>query len=305
MDVLVIGATGYVGTAISEALVGTGHEVTGLARSENSAEKLGNLGSKTLMGDLREPESFAEAVREAEAVVYAAAPEGSDAAEVDRGAVEAILGGLRGTGRTFVYTSGGWVIGSTDGEVADEDSPADPPPGMEWRPDVEELVLDAAEDLDVRTFVVRPALVYGADGDADGGVVGELVGWAADYGKARYVKPPEKECFWTLIHREDLGGFYLRLLEERDVSGGRLLLAAGSDPLPTREVAAAAGRAAGVGEDVEEWPLQKAREELGTYADSLALSQKLSGARAKKLLGWEPAAPSVFEELGRGTYGDG
>ena len=304
MDIFAIGATGYVGTAISEALVGAGHKVTGLARSEDSAEKSGSLGLKTLMGDLREPESFAEAVRGAEAVVYAAAPEGSDAAEVDRGAVEAVLGGLRGTGRTFVYTSGGWVMGSTGGEVADEDSPVDPPPGMEWRPDVEKFVLDAAEDLGVRTFVVRPALVYGADGGAGGGVVGELVEWAANYGKARYVKPLGEECFWTLVHREDLGSFYRRLLEEQQVPGGRLLLAIGSDPLPTRNIAAAAGRASGVGESVEEWPLQEAREELGTYADSLALSQKLSGARARKLLGWEPAAPSVFEELERGPHKD-
>ena len=298
MEVLVVGATGYVGAAISEAIGGAGHKVVGLARSEDSAEELKDRGFEAAMGDLREPESLVEAVREAEAVVYAAAPEGQDAAEVDRGAVGAILGELRGTNRTFVYTSGGWVVGDTGGEVADEESPVDPPPGMEWRPSVEELVLSAAKDQGVRSFVIRPALVYGAGG----GVVGELVDWAENYGTARYVKPPGEECFWTLIHREDLGGFYVRLIGERDVQGGRLLLAVGSRPLPTREIAAAAGRTAGAGEEVVAWPLEEAREELGDYADSLALNQKLSGARAETLMGWEATAPSVFEELESGSY---
>ena len=298
MRVLVIGATGYVGSAIAERFKEAGHEVVGLARSEDSAEELKSSGFEAVVGDLRQPESFSEAVQEVEAVVYAAAPEGPDAADVDRGAVESILDELRSTGRTFVYTSGGWVIGNTAGEVADEESPVDPPPGMEWRPAVEELVLSAATAREVRTFVVRPALVYGAPGS----VVGELVDWAEHYGTARYVKPPGEECYWTLIHREDLGRFYVRLVEEAGLPGGELLIAVGSGPLLTRDIAAVAGRTAGVGEEVEAWPLEEAREELGTYADSLALSQKLSGARAEALLGWEPTAPSVFEELVHGSY---
>ena len=298
MRVLVIGATGYVGSAIAEALGETGHEVVGLARSGDSADELKDAGYEAVVGDLRRPEGFSDAVRETDAVVYAAAPEGSDAAEVDRGAVESILDELRGTGRTFVYTSGGWVVGDTGGDLADENSPVDPPPGMEWRPAVERLVLSAAGERGVRTFVIRPALVYGAPGS----VVGELVEWAGHYGTARYVKPPDRECFWTLIHREDLGRFYVRLVEEAGLPGGGLLIAAGRKPLPTRDIAAAAGQTAGVGEEVEAWPLEEAREELGTYADSLALSQKLSGARAEALLGWKPTAPSVFEELEHGSY---
>ena len=298
MRVLVLGATGYVGSAIAETLGQADHEVVGLARSEDSADELRSSGFEAVVGDLRRPEGFSGAVREADAVVYAAAPEGSDAADVDRGAVESVLDELRGTGRTFVYTSGGWVMGSTAGGVADEESPVDPPPGMEWRPAVEKLVLSAAEDRGVRTFVVRPALVFGAPGS----VVGELVEWAGHYGTARYVKPPGEECYWTLIHREDLGRFYVRLVEETGLPGGELLIAAGSGPFLTRDIAAAASRTAGVGEEVEAWPLNEAQEELGTYADSLALSQKLSGARAEALLGWKPTAPSVFEELEHGSY---
>lgn len=302
MDVVVTGATGYVGSAVAGALLGAGHRVTGLARSEGSAEKLEGRGMEARPGDLGDAESVARAVRGAGAVVHAATTHGPEAEAADRTAVAAILGGLRGTGRTFVYTSGGWVMGDTMGEMADEDSPIDPTPMLAWRPAVEREVLAAAASHDVRTVVVRPALVYGGGG----GVVGELVGSARERGAARHVVPPGGENSWTLVHRDDLGDLYARVLERGgtrgDLPGGLLLIAAGGKPVRAREVAEAASRAAGAGGRVEAWPLEEAREELGAYADALALDQRLSGARARRALGWSPSAPSVFEELERGSY---
>ena len=53
---------------------------------------------------------------------------------------------------------------------------------------------------------------------------------------------------------------------------------------------------------VEAWPLDEELEKLGDHAYALALDQRLSGERARRLLGWTPSAPSVFEELERGSY---
>ncbi len=301
MDVLVTGATGYVGSAVAGALAAAGHRVTGLARSEKAAERLRERGLEARRGDLEDPASVAAAARNAGAVVHAAVSDGPAPGETERAVVEAVFEELRGPGKTFIYTSGGWVMGDTGGEVADEESPVDPPPGMEWRPGVEELVLETAASYGVRAVVVRPALVYGGGG----GVIAELVEWARERGVARYVRPPEGECYWTLVHQDDLGGFYARILGKEDGPGGTLVVAAGSEPQRVREIAAAAGRAAGAGPTVEAWPLAEAREELGFYADSLALSQKLSGGRARSLFGFEPAAPTVFEELDAGTYSRG
>lgn len=103
------------------------------------------------------------------------------------------------------------------------------------------------------------------------------------------------------MHRDDLGDLYPRLLDPSSPDGG-LLVAAGDGPYPVRDVAAAASRTAGADGRVEPWPLAEAREELGTYADALALDQRLSGEKARSLVGWNPSAPSVFEELERGSY---
>jgi len=148
-----------------------------------------------------------------------------------------------------------------------------------------------------RSFVVRPALVYGSGG----GVIEELVGWAREHGAARFVLPPEGGISWTLVHRDDLGELYARLLGSSSPDGG-LFVAAEDGPYPVREIASAASRAAGAEGQVEAWPLAEAREELGIYADALALDQRLSGEKARRALGWSPSAPSVFEELEHGSY---
>ena len=296
MDVLVTGATGYVGAAVADALLAAGHRVSGLARSGESAEKLEERGITAIKGDITHAESVRGSAREAEAVVHAATTHGEDAEEADRAAVGEILNILEGTNRTFVYTSGAWVMGNTPHGVAlaDEETPIAPTPMLAWRPAVEGLVLGTQG---VRTFVVRPALVYGAGG----GVVVELVGWVRERRAARFVSPPEGGISWTLVHRNDLGDLYVRLLGSSSPDGG-LFIAAGDGPYTVREIASAAGRIARADGRAELWPLEKAREELGNYADALALDQRLSGEKAWRLLGWTPSAPSVFEELERGSY---
>lgn len=302
--VLVTGATGYVGSAVAAALAAAGYRVCGLARSEGSAKKLEERGYTPYPGDMGRAGTVSRTILDsgAGAVVHAATTGDSGAEEADRTAVEEALDSLRGSGGTFVYTSGGWVMGETPGYLgdppADEESPVDPAPSLRWRPAVERRVLEAASTHGVRTLVLRPALVYGNGG----GVVAELVESARNRGAPRYVvdDEPGSDPLWTLVHTSDLGDLYVRALERSEVAGGTLLIAAGTDPVPVREIAAGASGIHGSGEPPEPLPLSEARAELGDYADSLALSQRLSGERARITLGWEPSGPTVFEELASG-----
>lgn len=301
LDILITGATGYVGSAIADALLAAGHRLSGLARSDESAQNLKERGIRAARGDMLDAESIREAACGMDAVVHAAAVRGERAERADRTTVGAALGALRGTGATFVYTSGALVMGDTpEGvDLADEETPIDPVPMLAWRPAVEELVLGAAEG--VRAFVVRPAFVFGPGG---GGAIAEAVGPVEKRKAARYVAPPRgEENSWTLVHRDDLGDLYARLLLlASDLPGGNLLLAAGDGPHRARDIVEAASRAAGAGGRVETWTLDEALRELGDYTYALALNQHLSNAKARRLLGWNPSAPSVFEELERGWY---
>jgi len=292
MDVFLTGATGYIGSAVADALQVAGHNVIGLARSVEAANRLERLGIRAYRGDLAHPVSVAQAAREAGGVIHAASTQGADTPETDRKSVEAILAALAGTNKPFIYTSGLWVHGNTGETVAEEESPLEPTPLVAWRPAVEERVLEAA-GRGVRSVILRPAIVYGRGG----GLVRMLVQSARERGAARY--PGTGENRWPLVHVEDLANLY-RLALER-APAGSLFIAASGPAIRLREIAEAASRAAGAGGRTEAWPLEEARHEMGPLADALALDQQVTGAKATRVLGWTPRAPSLQEELER-TY---
>jgi nucleoside-diphosphate-sugar epimerase len=291
MQVFVTGATGYIGSAVCQALLRAGYMVAGLARSDDQTRMLAARGLGAYRGDLRDPASLAEGARNADAVIHAAMVAAQDAGTVDRTAVEAILGALGEFNRPFVYTSGCWVLGNTGDRVADEDSPLNPTPLIAWRPGVEQMVLAAAKN-GVQSVVLRPAMVYGHGG----GLTASFVESARQQGAARLVGDGGNR--WTFVHADDVADLYVRAL---GAAAGTVWFGAHGPAVRVREVAETASRAAGAGGKVESVPLEEARKTMGPFADALALDQQISGERAQRLLGWRPSAPSVLEDLTRGT----
>jgi nucleoside-diphosphate-sugar epimerase len=283
MRVFVTGATGYVGGAVAEALRAAGHEVVGLARSEEAARRLEAAGCTALRGSLADADVLARGGREADATIHAAATGAADQAEVDAAAVQALLDALAGSGNPFVYTSGVWVLGATGDAVADDAAPANAAAIVAWRPAVERTVLDTAA-RGVRSVVLRPGVVYGRGGGTPGGFVAS----GRKKGVVRYVGDGSQR--WPLVHVDDLAELYVLALA---APAGTVLNASGPS-LPAREVAEAAARATGA--RAESWPLEDARARLGVYADALALDQRVS-AKGAAALGWTPSRPSVLEEL--------
>src|ERR671912_2911464 len=71
-QVLVTGATGLVGEAVTRALLGAGHEVVALVRSPAGAAPLAAAGARLRTGDITDPETLRSAVPAGGAVVNAA-----------------------------------------------------------------------------------------------------------------------------------------------------------------------------------------------------------------------------------------
>ncbi|MGY1809311.1 NAD-dependent epimerase/dehydratase family protein [Blastococcus sp. SYSU D00669] len=290
MRVLVLGATGYIGSVVTEHLAAGGHRVVALRRPDAPPRQLGHV-AETRWGDVTVPDSLAEAVTDdIDAVVDVAVPTGT--AAVDAAANSALLAPLHGTGRPFLYTSGIWVLGPAGALPADEDSPTAPIELVRDRPAIERQVLAAAE-RGVRAVVLRPAIVHGRGS----GIPALLVELARRYGGGRFVGGPGR---WPMVHVDDLADLYVRALE-RGVAGS-VIHAVAEEAVPVVDLAAAAARAAGVAGPVEAWPIDAARAELGSsFADALALDQVVSGARARRL-GWRPRAVSAAEDLAAGSY---
>jgi len=289
MTVFVTGATGYIGTAVLRALRAAGHEVHGLARSANAADKLCAAGAEVVHGSLADLVVLARGARAADAVIHLGATGKADQAEVDTAAVGAMLNAVEGTGKRFVYTSGVWVLGNTGDRVADEDAPLDATPLVAWRAEVEGTMREAA-DWGIRSVVLRPAVVYGRGG----GTPGAFVSAARRKGVVRYVGEGTQR--WPFVHVDDLADLYVLAL---GAPAGTVLNAAAGPSIPVRDVAEAAAQANDA--TVEAWPLEEAREVLGAYANALALDQQVSAERAREL-DWKPSRPSVLEELRTGSY---
>ncbi|WNG14429.1 NAD-dependent epimerase/dehydratase family protein [Cystobacter fuscus] len=288
MKVLVTGATGYIGSAVAGALAKAGHQVKGLARSDDAKRKLESLGIQPVRGDLTDAAGLSSLVQDFEAIVWTAT---SNSEAVDAPAVAAVLDKMAGTGKTFLYTSGVWVHGGTRGGVADEDSPLNAAELVAWRPAVEKRVLATQG---IRGIIIRPGIVYGRAG----GIPGMLGASAREGGAARFVGTGENH--WPVVFIDDLADLYVRAVER--ASAGTTLLAVQGPSFKVKEIAAAASEGAGAGGKTVAWPLEEARTQFGAFADALALDQKFSARRAEQTLGWAPRGPSIIEELRSGSY---
>jgi nucleoside-diphosphate-sugar epimerase len=291
MKVFLTGATGYIGTAVAERLRGAGHEVSGLARSDEAAARLEAAGVTPVRGDFTNPAAVGSGARSANAVISMATTYDP---KVDAPAVDAILEALAGSNKPFIYTSGIWVNGDTGGIVVDESTPPEPVELVAWRKGVEDRVL-AAAGRGVRSVVIRPAIVYGRGG----GIPAGFRDTARTQGAARFVGTGQNR--WPMIHVDDLADLYLLALDR--APAGTLLLAASGPAYPVKELAAAASRGAGRSGNTAEWPIEQARAELGSgYAEALTLDQQASSRRAEELLGWRPHRPGPIEDLESGSY---
>jgi nucleoside-diphosphate-sugar epimerase len=293
MEVFLTGATGYIGTAVAEALQKAGHKVTGLARTPEKAKLLEERGIRASLGDLLKPETIAAAARVAEGVIHTANTNDANSAQADLAVVRAILTTLEGTGKPFVYTSGVWVLGSTGDKVADEQTPLNPTPLVMHRPGVEQEVL-GYKSRGVRSVVIRPALVYGRAGS----IPAMLTKSARETGATRYVGDGQNR--WAFVNVEDLAQLYVLALEK--AAPGSLYNAAHGPSYRVCDVAEAASVGAGAKGKTQAWPLEEVRKTMGAFADALVLDQQVSGEKARKELGWSPRAASVLDDLRTGSY---
>jgi nucleoside-diphosphate-sugar epimerase len=290
MKVFLTGATGYIGSAIADRLRAAGHQVSGLARSDEAATKLQTTGISAVRGDFSNPQSVGSAARSADAVISTATTYDPG---IDGPAIDAMLDALAGSNKPLVYTSGIWSHGDTGGKVVDETAPPRPAELVAWRQGVEQRVLEGA-NRGIRTVVIRPAIVYGRGG----GIPAGFVDSAQKQGAAQYVGTGDNR--WPFVHVDDLADLYLLALEKAPPA--TLLLGVHGPSRPVRAVAEAGSRGAGAGGKTNAVPLEQAREKMGAYADALVLDQQATGKRAQELLGWRPYRPDVLEDIERGSY---
>jgi len=291
MRIFLTGATGYIGSAVMDALLRSGHEVTALVRDPEKAERVSGRGVHPIIGELSRPASYAAAAEAADSIVHAALESSIRKQKVDRQAIDTLVAAAArraaaGLPACIVYTSGTWVLGQA--HDATEQTPVNPIPLVAWRPDHEQLVLDSARD-GVRAVVIRPGVVYGGAR----GIVGDLLKDAAN-GLVRVVGTGQNH--WACIYDRDLADLYVRVSTLDDAAG--IFHANDEADETVDDIVAAIAQQAKMPPDVRHMPLEEARKKMGAYADALALDQIVRSPRARAL-GWTPTLRSVAGSVAR------
>lgn len=293
MHIFLTGATGYIGSAVLDAMLKGGHKVTAIARDPEKAEKLLAKGATPVVAEMGLPKLYVPLLKQADAVVHTAFESSPRGVQVDKTSLETMLTAQReaiavdGKARTFIYTSGVWVLGRT-AKAAEEDSPLDPPPHVAWRPEHEDMVLAAASSA-LRPVVIRPGIVYGGGR----GIVSDLIKDALN-GIVRVVGPGKNR--WSCVYDHDLADLYVRILEA-PLAAGIFHANDEADERVSDIVEAIAGQVP-QRPDIRNMPMAEARKKFGTRAEVLALDQKVRSPKARAL-GWAPSLPGVANSVAR------
>ena len=306
MRVFVTGASGWIGSAVVPELIGAGHQVTGLARSEASAAALTAAGAQVHLGTLDDLDSLRSVAAESDGVIHLAfkhdiafTGDFEGAALADRRAIETFGEALAGSGRPFLIASG--TLGLAPGRVGTErddghapGSPAaSPTGGPAMRLANAEMTLSFAS-RGVRSSVVRlPPTVHG---QGDNGFMAALVGMARGRGISGYLGDGSNR--WPAVHRLDAAHLFRLALEQ--APAGSVLHAVADEGVPIRDVAEVIGRHLGV--PVASIPPEQAGEQFGFLAGFIGLDSPASSALTRELLDWHPTHPGLIEDLDKGHY---
>ena len=298
MRVFVTGATGWVGSAVVEELIGADHKVLGLVRSDANAESLAAAGGEVHHGDLHDLDSLRSGAATCDGVIHTAF--GHDFAyfqanaDLDRRVIEAIGEVLAGSGRPFVTTSGTLMLAMVaPGRLGSENDASD---ATIPRVPSERATLSLASH-GVRSSVMRlPPSVHGR---GDRGFMPRIIDIARDAGVSAYIGNGSSR--WPAVRRQDAARAY-RLALETGEAGSRYH-AVGDEGIPVRELAEVIGRRLNL--PTKSISPEEAGRHFGFLAMFLGLDAPCSCALTRERLGWAPTGPGLLADLDEAGYFDG
>lgn len=295
MLVFVTGATGWVGSAVVADLLAAGHDVIGLARSDEAAARLRSVGAEVHAGALEDLDSLRTGAELADGVIHLAYVHDfskfEDNARIDYSAIRALGAGLAGSDRPLVIASG--VPGSAvPGQVATErDTGGLSAAGGRRR---NELFALSFAKQGVRAASVR--LAPTVHGNGDHGFIARVIAIAREKGVSAYIGDGSNR--WPAVHRLDAARLFCIALET--APAGTVLHGIGEEGIAIRAIAGTIGRQLDL--PVVSLSTESARDHFGFLAGFLAADLPTSSAETRRRFDWEPREPGLIRDLESGQY---
>lgn len=293
MRVFVTGATGFIGSAIAQDLLTSGHQVLGLSRNGKAAELLARSGAEVHHGELTDTASLAAGARACDGVIHTAFihdfSQYAANAEIDRSASDDMARALEDSGKPLVAVSVTTLL--APGRSGTEE---DVPVNIGIPRAASEVTVLAAADRGVRASVVRlPASVHGM---GDRGFVHSLIGIARRAGVAAYIGDGTNR--WPAVHRMDAARLFRLALES--AAPGTQLHAVAEKGVPMREIAETIG--IGLGIPVRGITAEEAPAHFDWMARFAAIDNPISSERTSNLLGWRSREAGLLMDMRSSDY---
>lgn len=288
MHVFVTGGTGTIGSPVVDELLGNGHTVLALARSDASARALSHAGADVLRGELSDLDVLRDGVRETDGVIHlafgheATTPAGLESEIVTETDALAAMGEqLVGSDRPIVVASGTpWIAGRESTEA--DPPPTDGPVGGRGRAVVALLGLASRGVRSVAVRIPRTAHERG-----NGGFAGVLAATARRTGVAGY--PGDGTQRWPAVHARDAAVAFRLALES--APPGTSWHAVDEEGVAVRDIATVIGRRLGL-------PVKRVpQEEFGPFGEIFVLDQPASSRHTRDVLGWIPTHAGLLADL--------
>ena len=291
MRVFVTGATGFIGSRVVDELIGAGHKVLGLTRSEAGAKSLEAAGAEFHWGNLEDLDSLQSGATSVDAVIHTAFRHDwtrfAESCEIDKRAIETIGAVLQGSSRPMIVSSG---VGVAQGRAATED---DPPLSSPSLPRVSEVTAVALMERGVHASVMRLPQVHDT---VKQGLITPFIAVARAKGVSAYVG--EGKNRWPAAHVTDVARLY-RLALEKGNAGDRYHAVA-EEGVPLKEIAGVVGR--GLNVPVTSITQEQAQEHFGFLGFFAGRDAFVSSAQTREKLGWKPTGPDLITDLKNMQY---
>ena len=294
MRVFLTGATGFIGSALIPELLGAGHQVLGLARSDAGARSLAAAGAEMHRGSLEDLESLRSGAAKADGVIHTAFDHDFSNflanCEKDRRAIEALGTTLKGSDRPLLITSGTGMGSAGPDRPATEDvfNPSHPNPRV-----ASEMAGAAMLDTGVNVSVMRLPQVHDT---VKQGLITPAIAVAREKGVSAYVGDGGNR--WPAAHVLDVARLYRLALEKREA--GARYHAVAEEGIPVRDIAEIIGR--GLKVPVVAMSPEEAAGHFGWLAAFAGLDLPASSARTRERLGWHPTGPGLIADLEQMDY---